>query len=117
MTITQKYYNHFTGEKRIAKREKFSGALKKQHNVDLQNEVDPDLRPLPINTYSSISDPKLAKGSMIWLDEPGMQNHLLSRGNTIDEIIQFYTDIIKACEKFNVELTPRFNRIKKELGI
>jgi len=113
----QTYYNHLTGEKRSVERKKFVGSIKGKHDINLEQEQNPDIKPLYVKAYENLQDAKEAEGSMLFLDEPNMNKILMQRGNTIEEIEKFYRDIITACKKFGVELTTKFKVIAKELKL
>ena len=94
------------------------GATGGQHSIeDVDDETAADLQPMSPHSYKGISDAKEALGSMMFMDEPHMREHLLQRGNKIEDIEEMHRDIILACRKFKVELSPNFENIAGRLGI
>jgi hypothetical protein len=116
MTITQTYYNHWTGEKRIVKREKFHDKAEGKHDVDLSREQFSETRPLPSDTYSDLGSAKEAKGSMLFLEDAMTVDQLMGRGNSADDVVGFFKDVIAACKKYKVTLTQKFERIARDMG-
>jgi len=93
------------------------GAIGKKHDVDLSDEQEPDTKPMPKNIYKKIKNANEAKGSMMFLEEQNMIERLFERGNSVDDLIVFFGDVIKACKRYGVELSSRFARIAQELGV
>jgi hypothetical protein len=108
-----KYYNHWTGKLKTVRRNKLARATGVAHDIE---EDDSDTKPLPVDIYKTLGK-KESEGSMLWLEESHMIENLLSRGNTIDEVVGFYKDVIRNCKRHGIPLTPVFERIAGELNV